>query len=334
MSIKIGINGFGRIGKFVFRLACETPHIEVVHVNDMMGIDMMAHLLKYDSLHGKFNSVITKNSNHIIVDNKKIIYTNNTSPTDIPWHQSGAEIIIDASGRFKNRKALQGHINNGVKKVILSCPADDDSIDRTVVMGVNNKEILPTDTIISNASCTTNCVAIMLKVLIEEFGLQYAFMNTVHPFTNNQNLQDGYHSDFRRARAAYNNIIPTTSSAIKTIHKIFPDFKNSFNGFATRVPIADCSFAELTAQTIKDVSIDSINNAFKKYSENNLKSYLEYCNEPIVSSDITNNTNSAIFDSLMTKVIDKKNIQIIAWYDNEYGYSSRIIDLIKYIHNI
>ncbi len=334
MSIKIGINGFGRIGKFVFRLAYETPGVEVVHVNDMMSIELMAHLLKYDSLHGKFNAAITKNSNHIIVNNKKIIYTNFASPDEIPWHQSGAEIIIDASGRFKSRKALHGHINNGVKKVILSCPPDDDSIDRTVVMGVNHSEILKTDTIISNASCTTNCIAVLLKVLLEEFGIKNVFMNTVHPFTNNQNLQDGFHTDFRRARAACNNIIPTSSSAIRTIHKIFPELNKSFNGFASRVPVADCSFAELTALTNKSVTVNSINNAFKHYSENNLKNYLEYCSEPIVSSDITNNTHSAVFDSLMTKVLDNNFIQIIAWYDNEYGYSSRIIDLIKYIHKL
>lgn len=331
MAVKIGINGFGRIGKLVFRLALNTPGLEVVHLNDKMTTDLMAHLLKYDSVHGKFDANINYDSNHLSVNGKDIFVSNYTSPAEIPWNETGANIVVDSSGKFKTKQLLEPHFNGGVKKVILSCPSSDNSVDKTVVMGVNNNEILPTDRIISNASCTTNCVAVALKVLKNEFGVKRAFMNTVHPTTNNQNLQDGFHSDFRRARSAINNIIPTTTSAIKTIHLLFPEMKEIFDGFATRVPVADCSFVEFTAQLGKNVSKQEINDAFKHYADNELKNYLEYCDDPIVSSDINNNYHSAIFDSLATKVIGGDLIQILAWYDNECGYSARIVDLIKYI---
>jgi len=331
MSVKIGINGFGRIGKLVFQLISETSGFEVVHINDKMNTDLMAHLLKYDSLHGKFSGEVSHDASHIIVNGKKILVTNYAKPSDIQWQETSADIVVDSCGKFKTRPLLEGHLDHGVKKVILSCPPDDDSIERTVVMGVNSNEISPSDTIISNASCTTNCVVVMLKVLKEEFGVKRAFMNTVHPTTNNQNLQDGYHTDFRRARSAINNIIPTTTSAIKTTHRIFPEMKNTFDGFATRVPVADCSFVELTAQLEKSVSVEQINDAYLKHSKNSLSPYLEYCTDPVVSSDINNNYHSAVFDSLATKVTGGDLIQIIAWYDNECGYSARIVDLIKHI---
>ncbi|MBN1327726.1 MAG: type I glyceraldehyde-3-phosphate dehydrogenase, partial [Candidatus Cloacimonetes bacterium] len=208
---------------------------------------------------------------------------------------------------------------------------EDETIDRTVVMGVNHHELLPSDRIISNSSCTANCVAVLFRVLIKEFGVLRAFMNTVHPFTNNQNLQDGYHPDFRRARAAISNIIPTTSSAIESIPRVLPEMKGIFAGFATRVPVADCSFAELTVQVAEKVSVNRINDAFRKASCNEMNNYLEYCVDPIVSSDVKNNYHSAVFDSLSTKVLVNDLIQIIAWYDNESGYSARMIDLIRYI---
>lgn len=331
MSVKVGINGFGRIGKLVFRLAHETEDVEIVHINDKMDTHIMAHLLKYDSLHGKFMADVRHDKNHIIVNGRAITVTSIANPTEIPWHQNNVDIVVDSSGKYKTKQLLQGHLNNGVKKVILSCPSGDNSIERTIVMGVNHKQILPNDNIISNASCTTNCVAVMLKVLIEEFGIKRAFMNTVHPSTNNQNIQDGFHSDFRRARSATKNIIPTTTSAVKTTQLIFPEMKDKFDGFATRVPVVDCSFVELTAQLSKNVTVKDVNDAFKKHSQSELKNYLEYCVDPIVSSDVSNNPNSAIFDALATKVLVGDMIQILAWYDNESGYSSRIIDLIRYI---
>lgn len=331
MAIKVGINGFGRIGKLVFRLAINQPEIEVVHINDKMNTEFMAHLLKYDSLHGAINADISFDENNIIINGRKVFVSNSNTPNEIPWHDSKVDIVVDSSGKFKTKELLEGHLHNGVKKVILSCPPNDSSIEKTVVLGVNHHILLPTDRILSNASCTTNCVAIMIKVLNDEFGIQRAFMNTVHPFTNNQNLQDGYHSDFRRARSAMNNIIPTTTSAIKTTQLVFPEMKDLFEGFATRVPVADCSFVELTAQINKKVTVEEINQAYKKYADGELNQYLEFCKDPIVSSDITNNRYSAIFDALSTKVLAGDLIQILAWYDNESGYSSRIIDLIKFI---
>lgn len=331
MAIRIGINGLGRIGKLVFRLAFENQNIEVVQINDKMDTKLMAHLLKYDSLHGPFMHKVDFDANHIYVDGKQILVTNQLSPSSIERTNLGVDIVVDSSGHFKTAQLLQGHIDNGAKKVILSCPPDDDSIEKSVVLGVNDEILTSSDTIISNASCTTNCVAVMLKVLCDEFGFVKGFMNTVHPTTNNQNLQDGYHSDPRRARCAICNIIPTTSSAIRSVERVMPALKNRFDGFATRVPVADCSFVELTAQLSQKVTVEQINAAFKKYSEGKLGKYLEYTNDPIVSSDITNNPHSAIFDALATKVLMGDMIQILGWYDNEYGYSSRIIDLIQQI---
>ena len=333
MAIRIGINGFGRIGKLVFRLASQNHDLDIVHINDKMPVEMMAHLLKYDTVHGKFNAEVNFDNKHIFVNKKSIYITNNCSPSEINWNNK-VDIVVDSSGRFKTKTELAGHLKNGVNKVILTCPSSDNSVDKTVVIGVNHLDLEATDRVVSNASCTTNCVCVMLKVLKDEFGIKRSFMNTVHPFTHNQNLQDGFHSDFRRARFAYGHIIPTTTSAIKSTKLIFPEMKDSFDGFATRVPVTDCSYVELTAQLNKNVTIEEINDAFLKHSQTYLKGYLEYCTDPIVSSDITNNYNSAIFDSLCTKVLLGDMIQIIGWYDNESGYSARIIDLIKYISKL
>ncbi|MDD3052162.1 MAG: type I glyceraldehyde-3-phosphate dehydrogenase, partial [Candidatus Cloacimonetes bacterium] len=270
--------------------------------------------------------------NHLFINDREILVSNESEPTDINWGKRDVKVVIDSSGKFRTKQLLKKHLTSGVDKVILSCPPDDDSIDRTVVMGVNHETILPDDKIISNASCTTNCVALLLKVLMNEFGIKKAFMNTVHPLTNNQNIQDGFHKDFRRARASINNIIPTTTSAIGAIELIMPELKNSFDGFATRVPVADCSFAELTILLNQNTSVNKINEAFKYYSENILKSYLEYCTDPIVSRDVNGNPHSAVYDSLATKMIGSDFVQLLGWYDNEYGYSSRIIDLIKYLY--
>lgn len=329
MAIRLGINGMGRIGKLVFRMAIESPDIEVVQVNDRMGTELMAHLIKHDSLHGMFGPEVTFDKNHLFINGQKILVTNYMNPNEIV-KVSGVDVVLESSGHFKTAAPLEAHIRNGAKKVILSCPPDDQSIEQTVVMGVNQQNLKDSDTIVSNASCTTNCVAMMLKVLIDEFGLEKAFMNTVHPTTNNQNLQDGYHADPRRARCAICNIIPTTSSAVRATQLVMPELKGRFDGFATRVPVADCSFVELTALLKKQTEVDEINNAFLKYSKNQLKNYLEYSTIPLVSSDITNNPHSAIFDSLATKTMGNL-VQILAWYDNEFGYASRVMDLIRLI---
>lgn len=331
MLLKVGINGFGRIGKLVFRHIAAHPDMEVVQINDKMNTQLMAHLLKYDSLHGRFQVDISFDANHLYVDGKEILVTNFSSPEEILWNKTGVDVVVDSCGKFKTRPLLEGHLHNGAKKVILSCPPDDASIERTVVMGVNHQTIRPTDLIISNASCTTNCVSIMLKVVNEVFGLKKGFMNTVHPMTNNQNLQDGYHSDFRRARSAISNIIPTTSSAVKATQLVMPEMRGIFDGFATRVPVPDCSFVELTAELKSHVSVGQVNEAFLHYAQTELKDFLEYTEDPIVSSDINNNPHSAVHDALATRVLGGDLIQILGWYDNEFGYSSRIVDLIRYI---
>lgn len=333
MTTKIGINGFGRIGKMVFRLAEGDQDIEITHINDKMDTRLMAHLLKYDSIHGRFNADIDFDQEHLIVNGRKILVTNEMHPAAIPWGKTGVEVVIDSSGRFKTAALLMPHLRDGVKRVILSCPPEDASIERTVVMGVNHNTIRETDRIISNASCTTNCIAVAIKVVNDEFGLVRGFMNTVHPTTNNQNLQDGFHSDYRRARSAMANIIPTTSSAVRTTRLVIPEMADIFDGFATRVPVADCSFVELTAELHRQVTTRDIKDAFLRHANGDLKPYLEYTEDPIVSSDVTNNPHSAIFDAMATKVIGGNFIQLLVWYDNEYGYSSRIIDLIKYCNN-
>jgi glyceraldehyde 3-phosphate dehydrogenase len=326
---KIGINGLGRIGKLVFRLIAETPGMEVVHVNDKIDSELLIHLLKYDTVHGRFNAEISGITKGIMFNSREILVTHEHHPSHIPWSLSGAEIVVESSGKFKTMPSLQQHIRNGVQKVILTCPADDDSIDRTIVMGINHHALMSEDKVISNASCTTNCVGMMVKVLHDAFGVKRAFMNTVHPFTNNQSLLDGPHSDFRRARAAVGNIIPTTTSAIRTLPLVMPEMAGRFDGFATRVPVIDGSFVELTAETGTDVNPRIVNDAFLRASLGQLKPYLAYSEDPLVSSDIISNPHSAIFDALSTKVIGKNLVQILAWYDNESGYANRIIDLLK-----
>ncbi len=333
MPVRIGINGFGRIGKMVFRLMEGRDDMVVTHINDKMDTRLMAHLLRYDSIHGRFAADISCDETHLYVNGRTILVTNCTSPEEIPWGDSGVNIVIDSCGRFKTRERLRGHLRDSVRKVILSCPPDDASIERTVVMGVNDHTLTATDDIVSNASCTTNCIAVMLKVVNDEFGIKRGFMNTVHPTTNNQNLQDGYHADYRRARSAIANIIPTTSSAVRAVHLVLPEMRNIFDGFATRVPVADCSFVELTAELNSPTTAHDIREAFRRYADGPLNGILEYSEDPLVSSDITDNPHSAIFDALATKVIGGNFIQILGWYDNECGYSSRIIDLIKHIQN-
>jgi glyceraldehyde 3-phosphate dehydrogenase len=327
--VKIGINGLGRIGKLVFRLIADTPGMEVVQINDKIDSGLLAHLLKYDTVHGRFDADIKVIADGILFRGREIRVTHEHHPSHIPWSLTGAEIVVESSGKFKTMPLLQQHIRNGVQKVILTCPADDDSIDRTVVMGINHHELRSEDKVISNASCTTNCVAMMVKVLHDAFGVKRAFMNTVHPFTNNQSLLDGPHADFRRARAAVGNIIPTTTSAIRTLPLVLPEMNGRFDGFATRVPVIDGSFVELIAEIGTDVNPRIVNDAFLIASLKHLKPYLAYSEDPLVSSDVISNPHSAIFDALSTKVIGKNLVQILAWYDNESGYANRIIDLLK-----
>jgi glyceraldehyde 3-phosphate dehydrogenase len=332
--IRVGINGFGRIGKLVFRLMQQREDMRVVAVNDPMLLNTLVHLLKYDSVHRIFPHKVWAD------EAKEMLYVNDHGmrkysffhPEKIPWQEHNVDIVIESSGLFLTRDMLQGHLQNGVKKVILSCPPKE-SLDNMVVIGVNDNTIENSQKIISNASCTTNCVAPVLKVLEENFGIDRVMMNTVHPYTNNQRVMDSPHQDLRRARCAASNIIPTTTTAISAVKQVLPYLKDKFDGYATRVPVSDGSFVELNAILNKPTSVEELNKTFQKASQTQMNGIIHYCEDPIVSSDVIGNPHSAVFDALSTRVLGGNFIQILAWYDNEFGYSSRMIDLISKISN-
>ncbi len=326
-AIKLGINGFGRIGRTVFRLLHEHPQIDVVAVNDLSNTRTLSHLLKYDSIHGVFSKEISHTENELLVDGKSIQFSSEAAIENITWPE--VDVVIEASGKYKSRKQLEYHIANGAKKVILSVPPQDDSI-KMVVMGVNNDSINKEDTIISNASCTTNNSAPMLKIINEFCGIDQAYITTIHSYTTDQSLHDQPHRDLRRARAASQSIVPTTTGAAKALTKIFPDLASVIGGCGIRVPVPNGSLCDITFNVKKDVSIESINSVFKNAAQNQYKGIVQYTEDPIVSVDIIGNPHSCIFDSGMTSVIGKM-VKIIGWYDNEVGYSSRIIELILQI---
>jgi len=324
--IKVGINGFGRIGRRVFRLLQDKQNVEVVAINDLANAETLAHLLKYDSIHGVFNGVVSFSDNQIKVNNKTIVISNANHPKDINWQPFNLDVVIECSGKFKKREDLEHHINNGAKKVILSVPPDDDSIDM-VVLGVTKKTEVFSANIISNASCTTNNAAPMMKVIDELCGIKQAYITTIHSYTTDQSLHDQPHKDLRRARAAGQSIVPTTTGAAKALTKVFPHLSNVIGGCGIRVPVANGSLTDITFNVKNIVTIDQINRAFLKASQTNLKGILQYTSDPIVSVDVIGNTHSCVFDSQMTSVIGDM-VKIVGWYDNETGYSSRIIDLI------
>ena len=324
--IRIGINGFGRIGRTLFRLLCEHPNIEVVAINDLAESRILSHLLKYDSIHGVLQKEITYSDDAIFVNGKKTAITNYTTPQDINWSKYKIDIVVEATGKFKTYDALSYHLMNGAKKVILSVPPTDDSI-KTIVCGVNDETLNKDDHIISNASCTTNNAAPMIKVIHELCGIEQAYITTIHSYTTDQSLHDQPHHDLRRARAASQSIIPTTTGAAKALTKIFPELDGLIGGCGIRVPVPNGSLTDITFNVKKSTSIQEINDTFERVSKNELKNILFYTKDPIVSIDINNSCYSCTFDSLMTSVIGKM-VKIIGWYDNETGYSSRIIDLI------
>jgi len=334
MSIKVGINGFGRIGKLFFRHSFDYNEIALIVVNDLMDIQTLAHLLKYDTVHGPFNkSVEVVSDNKINVEGHIINVYTAKCPGEIPWQNHKLDYIIESSGKFTTRQELEKHFRPGIKRVILSCPPSD-NIDKNIVIGVNEHEINETHRIISNTSCTTNCLAPLIKILDENFGIEKAFMNTVHPYTNNQRIIDAPHTDLRRARAAAANIIPTTTTAIAALINIMPHLTGKFDGFATRVPILDGSLIEITALLSSNVSVKSINDCIKKEATTKYKGILSYTEDPIVSSDIINNPHSGIFDALSTKVLGGNLIQLVIWYDNEYAYSKRLSELVLLLGTI
>lgn len=325
-TINIGINGFGRIGRTLFRVLREDKNLNVTAINDLASARTLSHLLKYDSVHGTLGTDVGHTENAIVIDGKKIPVLNQQTPEDIPWSAHGVDIVIECSGKFKSSQILSHHLLNGAKKVILSVPPIGEDI-KMVVLGVNENIIEKDDTIISNASCTTNNAAPMIRVIDELCGIEQAYITTIHSYTTDQSLHDQPHNDLRRARAASQSIIPTTTGAAKALTKIFPHLSDVIGGCGIRVPVINGSLTDITFNVKRETSIQEINANFKAIASKKLKNILLYTEDPIVSVDINNSSYSCTFDSQMTSVIGKM-VKIIGWYDNESGYSSRIVDLI------
>jgi glyceraldehyde 3-phosphate dehydrogenase len=326
---KIAINGFGRIGRNLFRLLLNHPHIEVVAINDIADNQTMAHLTKYDSIHGVLQKKVSFSENAIIIDQKQYLFFHEKDIKNLNWKALDIDIVIESTGKYKTFDQINAHILSGAKKVILSAPSEVNEI-KTVVLGVNETILDGTETIISNASCTTNNAAPMIKIINELCGIEQAYITTIHSYTTDQSLHDQPHKDLRRARGASQSIVPTTTGAAKALTKIFPEFEAKIGGCGIRVPVPDGSLTDITVNVKRQVSIAEINAAFKKAADTNLKGILDYTEDPIVSVDIIGNTNSCVFDAQLTSVIDKM-VKVVGWYDNEIGYSSRIIDLIVLI---
>jgi len=324
--ITVAINGFGRIGRRVFRLALQHPDIEIVAINDLANAKTLSHLLKYDSIHGVLQNEVGFTEGFITIDGKSIPLLNESKIENINWETYRPDMVIESTGKFKTSEALKHHIKNGARQVILSVPPLDDSI-KTIVLGVNDDILDADDTIVSNASCTTNNAAPMMALMHKHFGVRQAYITTVHSYTTDQSLHDQPHRDLRRARAAGQSIVPTTTGAAKALTKIFPDLANVIGGCGIRVPVANGSLTDITFNVEKPVSIEAVNAVFENASNNELKGILQYTEDPIVSVDIIGNTHSCVFDALMTSVIGDM-VEIIGWYDNETGYSQRILELI------
>jgi len=335
MAAKVGINGFGRIGRLVFRAMAARPReFEIVAINDLSNAPTLKHLLKYDSVHGRFSGTVEATENSLVVNGREVKVLSERAPAKLPWRDLGVEVALEATGVFTRRSSEKGgygdHLTAGARKVILSAPAKDDP-DLSVVLGVNDAQLSAAHNCISNASCTTNCLAPVAKVLHESFGIVDGLMTTVHAYTNDQRIADLVHSDPRRARAAAINIIPTTTGAARAVGKVLPELNGKLNGFALRVPVADGSLVDLVATLKKSVTADEVNAALKSAAEGKLRGILEFSTDPLVSSDIVGNPHSSIVDSLSTMVMPAdggKMVKVIAWYDNEWGYSMRTADLI------
>lgn len=325
---KVAINGFGRIGRMSFRAMLDHPELDVVAVNDLTDANTLAYLFKYDSVHDNFEGDVHAEGDCIVVNGKKVKIYAERDPQNLPWKDLGIDIVVESTGLFKKREQLMKHINAGAKKVILTVPAGKaDDVDATVVMGVNDNVLTKDTVLVSNASCTTNCLAPVAKVLNDKFGVKRGLMNTVHSYTNDQKILDQPHSDLRRARAAAVSIIPTSSGAAKAVGLVIPELMGKLDGFAMRVPTPDGSVVDLTAELNCTVTKEQINAAIKEAAEGSMKGILQYVEEPIVSIDIIDNTHSSIFDALLTQVMDGNFVKIVSWYDNEKGYSTRVGDL-------
>lgn len=329
-KIKVAINGFGRIGRNVFKIVLERDDVEIVGINDLTDTRTLAHLLKYDSTQGKFNGDISFDNDGIIVNGTKIKVSSERNPINISWGET-PDVVVESTGIFRNKESEKGgygdHLKNGAKKVLLTVPAKD-QIDNMIVLGVNTEDIKSEDQCVSNASCTTNCLAPVVKVLNDKFGVENGLMTTIHSYTNDQMILDAPHSDLRRARSAALSQIPTTTGAASAVGKIIPELKGKLDGMAVRVPTATGSMIDLVANLKREVTIEEVNAAMKEAAEGAMKGILEYTEDPIVSVDIIHNPHSSIFDALSTMVIGK-TVKVISWYDNEWGYSCRVVDLIE-----
>ena len=328
--VKIGINGFGRIGRCALRIAVKNPEIEVVAVNARSGIDTYAHLLKYDSIHGTFDQDVAVDGDTMVIGAKRVKFTRFTEPKDIPWGELGVDVVLETTGKFKSREQVQPHLDNGAKKVLIAAPAKGEDI--TIVLGVNEDKYDPKkDNIISNASCTTNCLAPFAKVLEDNFGIEEGMMTTVHSYTNDQKILDAAHKDLRRARAGACSIIPTTTGAAKAIGLVLPQLEGKLKGMAIRVPTPDVSLTDLVCILKKDTTKDEINAAMKEASETTMKGILGYNELPLVSKDYSGCPLSSIVDGLSTMMVGPRMCKVVSWYDNEWGYSCRLVELAVFV---
>jgi len=326
--MKVAINGFGRIGRLVFRSLFDREGIEIVAINDLTDNYTLAHLLKYDSAQGSYDKTVKANENSLFIDDKAIEAHAERNPENLPWQRLGVDVVLECTGVFRDEAGMSKHLQAGAKKVILSAPAKGGI--KTIVLGVNDRELTTEDVLLSNASCTTNCLGPMVKTLHDEFGLEKGFMTTIHAYTADQNIQDAPHKDLRRARAAAQNIVPTTTGAAKAIALVIPEMKGRLDGRAVRVPVITGSLTELTCILSREVSVEEVNQAFLKAADTRLKGILQYCDDPIVSTDIIGSSYSCIYDSDLTQC-DGKLVKITGWYDNEMGYATRLADLTEYV---
>ena len=326
--IRVGINGFGRIGRSVFRILSDRPDVQVVLINDLYDNDQLAYLLRFDTVMGRFDKVVTTDEKSMQVGDERIEMTAHRDPADIPWGEHGVDVVIESTGVFRQRAQLEKHLSAGAGKVILTVPAKEE-IDATIVLGVNDDQLKPEHRIVSNASCTTNCLAPLAKVLDDSFGIEEGFITTVHAYTNDQRLADVPHRDLRRSRAAAENIIPTTTGAARAVGKVLPQLQGKLDGCAMRVPVPDGSIVDLVCRLKKTPSREEINQAVEDAANGSMKRILEYSTEPLVSSDIIGNPHSSIFDSLSTLTEGGGYVKVVSWYDNEWGYSNRVVDLLE-----
>jgi len=327
LAVKIGINGFGRIGRLVYRAGYKNPDLEFVAANDITDAKTLGHLLKYDSIHGIFPGEVKVEGNSLLVDGKKLEILAERDPANLPWKDMGVDIVVESTGLFRDKKSAGKHITGGAKKVLISAPAKDP--DGTFVIGVNEEDYDPRKhDIISIGSCTTNCLAPVAKVLVDSFGIKSAFMTTIHAYTNDQIILDSPHKDLRRARAAAMSMILTTTGAAKAISLVIPELRGKMDGVAVRVPTPDGSVVDLVAQLDKKATVEQVNNAMKKAAEGPMKGILEYCEDPIVSCDVIGNPHSSIFDALSTMLLGDGMVKIFSWYDNEWGFSVRMVEMV------